>query len=190
MEAKHVARFESKVDRSGGPNACHPWTASTPKGYGRFKVDGRTKRAHVVALVLKLGRPIAPGMRALHTCVGNPACCNPDHLYEGTDADNVRDRVRQGRSARGDNNGARRRPDRLARGDRNGSRIHPNSRPRGLNHGRHTTSDRLKLDANKVQDMRQLADDGVTYAELGRRFGVNEQTARDACIRRTWAHVP
>lgn len=94
-------RFWSKVDKSGGPAACWPWTASVdPKGYGQFAyADGtrRSGRAHRVAWILANG-PISAGMSVCHSC-DNPPCCNPAHLWLGTNADNVADRVRKGRSS-------------------------------------------------------------------------------------------
>lgn len=63
-----------------------------PTGYGK---TGH-RWAHREALELKLGRPIAPGMYALHTC-DNRACVKPEHLYEGTQAQNMADCSARGR---------------------------------------------------------------------------------------------
>jgi hypothetical protein len=61
-------RFERNVDRSGGPDACHPWTGGTQDaGYGVFHPTKRTTvRAHRFALELHLGRPLLGW--ALHAC--------------------------------------------------------------------------------------------------------------------------
>lgn len=93
------SRFESKVDRSGGPDSCHPWRASFgTTGYGQFSLDGRPRKAHRVAFFLEHGRWPVPVCR--HDCDNKP-CCNPCHLREGTHADNADDRVQRGRSRRG-----------------------------------------------------------------------------------------
>lgn len=76
---------------------CLEWTrAKNAKGYGHFKENGRTVNAHRRALELVLGRPLAPGMVACHTC-DNPPCIEPTHLFEGTAAENAWDRELKGR---------------------------------------------------------------------------------------------
>lgn len=93
-------RYDANVDRSGGPDACWPWTAGLTQGYGRIRRGGPKISAHRVALERRLGRAIRLGFCSLHHC-DNPPCCNPTHLFEGTDADNVRDRDEKGRVQRG-----------------------------------------------------------------------------------------
>lgn len=90
-------RFDAKVDASGGPDTCWPWMGSTnADGYGTFNVGGRVMGSHRYALERALGRPLAPGMVTRHAC-DNPPCCNPDHLSEGTVAQNSADMVERGR---------------------------------------------------------------------------------------------
>lgn len=93
-------RFWSKVDKSGGSDACWPWTAGTYKGgYGQFwcKETKQGRRAHAVALELHTGE-VAGGRLACHTC-DNPGCCNPAHLWWGTQQTNTADRQAKGRGA-------------------------------------------------------------------------------------------
>jgi hypothetical protein len=89
-----AARFWSRVDKSG---ACWLWTLSRHDfGYGQVVVKRRPRGAHRVAWELMNG-PIPEGMSVLHRC-DNPPCCNPAHLFLGTDADNAFDKVRKGRA--------------------------------------------------------------------------------------------
>src|SRR5258708_39753114 len=101
--------FWARVDMSGGPDACWPWTKGCGTfGYGLvFRVeDGRNVPAHCVAWELVNG-PLPPGDFGLHSC-DNPPCCNPRHIFPGTQVDNLRDRNQKGRAntARGEAQGA------------------------------------------------------------------------------------
>lgn len=93
--------FWPNVDASGGVHACWPWQGNrNDNGYGRLFVNGRYEYVHRIALALSLSRPIADGMLACHTC-DNPPCCNPLHLFEGTNADNLHDKAVKDRGNRG-----------------------------------------------------------------------------------------
>jgi len=54
----------------------------------------RQRLAHRLSLELALGRPLAPGMLACHTC-DNPGCIRPSHLYEGSPRANHQDALRR-----------------------------------------------------------------------------------------------
>lgn len=104
--------FHAHVDRSGGPDACWPWTGMKIKGYGRFGTRHRVRfLAHRVAYELANGPivghipgdPVAERL-VMHLC-DNPPCCNPKHLRVGTDAENIADCVAKGRNSRGERHG-------------------------------------------------------------------------------------
>lgn len=88
------ASFWARVDQSGGPDACWPWTGGgLDEGYGRLSWEGHLELAHRIAYMLTYG---PPENDVLHDC-DNPPCCNPTHLYDGTSSDNARDRCGRGR---------------------------------------------------------------------------------------------
>ncbi len=98
-----VARFFDKVRIT---KHCWLWIASLSRnGYGRFRFNGRIMSAHRFSYGLFV-RPIEPSKYILHRreC-GNRNCVNPNHLYQGTQLDNVRDRELWGKSLRGEGYG-------------------------------------------------------------------------------------
>lgn len=93
-----VERFWPKVDQTGGPDACWPWTRSLFRRglpYGQFQWRGRPHVAHRIAWMLTNGE-IPEGMKVCHRC-DNPPCCNPSHLFLGDQSANERDKVAKGR---------------------------------------------------------------------------------------------
>ena len=87
-------RFWAKVDKCG-PDECWEWQGRVnEKGYGLFRISGKTIRAHRFSLELHKGK-LQTGYFALHTC-DNPPCCNPNHLYAGTLLQNIHDKMERG----------------------------------------------------------------------------------------------
>ena len=99
LTAKQQARFWAHVDVRG-PDECWLWTAGRGKrGYGQFSILTWPYSAHRVSMSLNGRDPLE--LNACHTC-DNPPCCNPAHLFAGMDKQNVADKVRKGRVARGE----------------------------------------------------------------------------------------
>lgn len=200
-------RFWSKVLKT---DTCWLWTGHTRHGYGYFAVEQRREvRAHRYAYETIVG-PIGEGQQVNHHC-DVKHCVRPDHLYIGTQADNIRDKVVRERVARGDRHGLRVHPERRARGDDNGARTHPERRARGEQHGSKLHPERLargernganvhrermargerhgnaKLTSEIVHEIRRkYAQGNISYRALGREYGVTHRTIQLIVANKAW----
>lgn len=195
------------------PNTgCWLWAGSTARGgYGQF-MAGRRERAHRISYELVHG-PIPEGASVLHRC-DMPACVNPEHLFLGTQADNMADMVRKGRAGK-----ALTASDVVAIRQRyaNGERLAdiaadygvvrttigavargetwaelPSPIPPRPPVRRGERSGRAKLTTADVLEIRRRAALGVkgTMAALAREFGIAQQSVSLIVQRKNWAHVP
>jgi hypothetical protein len=74
--------------------------SNNSNGYGLMVFGGKHRVATHIAWFLAHG--VWPGKKfVLHKC-DNPPCCNPDHLFLGTAADNAKDCIDKGRKPRGE----------------------------------------------------------------------------------------
>jgi hypothetical protein len=144
------------------PPGCRDWLRVRDKdGYGLFAL---THSQQIVAsrygLELKLGRPLLPDMKALHTC-DRPPCQEPTHLFEGTPKDNNDDMRAKGRQRY----------------------------PGPINPARGTRQPAAKLTDDNVRQIKALRTQGWTQTALAERFGVNQKTIWAVLAGEAWKHV-
>ena len=85
-------------------NECWLWTGCLSHGRGHVRWDGKMRVAtRAIAVAYEMKDPddvvftFTSKYLLLHEC-NNPRCVNPDHLYVGTNSDNMHDRQRAGRA--------------------------------------------------------------------------------------------
>lgn len=153
-------RFWQKVN-IGEPDECWEWLAGTfNSGYGKFRLDGKSRLAHRVAFEAAAGT-LGPDLDVLHKC-DNPLCVNPAHLFVGNQLDNARDMTHKGRGAIG---------------DKNGRRTHP--RPH-----------KATLSPEQVAEIRRLwALGDYSQVALAAMFGINRVTVCNIVNNKLWRHI-
>ena len=98
-----LERHISRVPWSG----CWLWTGALSRGYGQVTFNKRHLYAH--RLIWELATKEAPrDLQLCHRC-DTPSCVRPDHMFLGTQKQNVRDAISKGRFksgvSLGENNG-------------------------------------------------------------------------------------
>ena len=75
---------------------CWIWCGSRrPFGHGEFWINGSKIPAHHFLKISESGPP-GPGEQGCHHC-DIPSCVNPDHIFWGTQKDNIQDAIAKNR---------------------------------------------------------------------------------------------
>jgi hypothetical protein len=166
MEDSPMERFWCKVNKNGPTmphmnTPCWVWARQIGhNGYGVFKFDLKSQKAHRVAFFLHYGR--WPQPQALHHC-DNPACVRWDHLFEGTQKDNINDAKEKGRMVGGSGNGM----GTSLPGEQNG---------------------RAKLTETQVKALRDRRIAGDSYRKLSETFLISKTQAIAIVKGTRWSH--
>lgn len=165
MNEQTIERFWSHVAKT---DTCWLWTGSKRnKGYGAFvwaDDEGRViqGRAHRFSYQIMVG-PIPAKLFVLHRC-DNPACVNPDHLFVGTNQDNVSDMMQKGRHVAG------------------GTYVVGNYERGGYHHN-------ARLTEHDIRSLRTDREQGLSYSSLAQKYGISLAHAYRIVNRHAWSHV-
>ena len=178
----------------------------------RLTVDGRT---HLLSrVVYEIYKGVSPGrFQVCHNC-DNPRCINPDHLWLGTNADNMKDKTDKNRQLKGSKIAASKLTEdivtqikdlliegkltfqeianRFGVGGNTISEINSGTRWRhvsGIGKPLKIIIATRKLELAQVTRIKKFLADGMSYAELADLFGVSRRTIYDIQQNKTWRHV-
>jgi len=161
MKDRLLSRVRKQQD-----SGCWIWQGATKgMGYGYLTVGSRvdnsrrTALAHRESYAAFVGE-IPKGMYVCHHC-DIPACINPDHLFIGTNQDNVDDREMKGRN---DTSGIK------------------------LRHESHPAAKLKWIDIRRIRTDVEVK--GWTQQKIADEMGVSRSTIKDILHMRTWIPEP
>jgi len=150
-----VHSFWNKVQKT---DTCWEWIGSKNNGgYGKFWFKRKCINSHRFAWLLTYG-DIPKGNYVLHHC-DNPSCVRPDHLFLGSQRDNMQDMLLKGRGVWG-------RTSLLGE-----------------------TNPRAKLISDDVLTIRRLFSDGMSQTDIAKQYGMSVMAIHNIVRYKTWKHV-
>lgn len=154
-----LERLMSRVEKT---DTCWIWKGHCNLyGYGKIGIPGKgqgvTTATHRLAWELLRG-PIPKGMNICHKC-DNPPCCNPDHLFIGTQKDNLQDMKQKNRGSKG-----------------------PGFQ--GANHPRAKITESDVIEIRKLREKSK-----IPAAEIASIYNLSVPNVCHILARRTWRHI-
>lgn len=156
-------------------NDCWEWKRSyTNCGYGKIAHEKKHLLAHRVSYEIHKGE-ISKGLLVCHSC-DNKKCVNPDHLWLGTQKDNIQDAKQKGRL-----------PKQFGRKHTNETKEKFKTRPHSDRRGeKHHLSKLKNEDVFQIRDMLKI---GVKNKVIAEKFGVNTGVISNINTGKSWNHI-
>lgn len=151
-------RFWEKVDKRSN-DECWNWLASTnTDGYGHLNINNKTRPAHRLIWEWYYGKIIKP-MQVLHKC-DNRKCVNPNHLFLGTQQDNIQDMINKNRQKCFDYD------------------------QRGENHSHNKLTN-----VDIINIRKQYKNGNITQRELAKKYNVGQSQINRIINKKNWGHI-
>jgi hypothetical protein len=158
-------RFMEKITIK--ENGCWEWIGATDNNYGQIWIDGKKEKAHRASYKLHYGE-IPHNVLVCHKC-DNKICVNPEHLFIGTQSDNMKDCSNKNRTA------FKKYPYILRR--------KKTKTTKGEQHHQ------AKLKEYQVIEIRNLFNSGIRLRDISAKYGINRKHIQDIVHFRSWKHV-
>jgi len=150
---------------------CWEWNGKLLAGYGVFRWNSKQQKAHRASYEQYKGA-IPDGYFVCHSC-DNPKCVNPDHLWVGTQSDNIKDAVRKGRVKVPSRKGKKNSPERRAQISESNS-------------GRKRSEEFKKIVSI---DSKKRWDSGEMKGFTGRKHSAKSRSQKSESMKRYWEEV-
>jgi hypothetical protein len=168
-ESEHLAsllQYYSYLDEGHG---CWLWKLGRiGNGYGQFYFRGEPFLTHRLAYAVFNG-DFDDDLCILHKC-DVKHCLNPDHLFLGTHADNVADKVAKGRQGKGE---------KMARVGRNNGAFGRTGEKNPM----------AKLRENQVLEILTQKEAGLSQCQIAKNYGMSQPAISNIIRKKTWKPV-
>ena len=152
-----LARIFNRIIINPDTN-CWNWQGTVNlQGYATMGINRKTRLVHRVLYQL-LGNTIPSKMLLCHHC-DNPKCVNPNHLFVGTQSDNMKDSFNKGRIKP---------PIISLYGEKNGM---------------------CKLTQDQVLEIRSLSSRGLSYSVIASKFHISPSHAGHIITGSRWQYL-